>query len=265
MKTNGLKNQNYVQKIKSVVLVIGLGLLLIPFSASGETVSRVKMGAFDYIPFYAEENGIIEGIATDVAGELFRQMNLEAETAMYPLKRLLHNLEKGETDAVMILIKTPEREKYLHFTVPVITVRGLIWSAADRKGGAVEFEKLEDLKSYRIGVTLGYSYGAEFDSLLKTMPYVDTANADILNYKKLAAGRIDIFPGNEIVAKGIFKKNPEFKGKFVHSRKSFIEWPLHMGISRKSGLAGQLSEINRILSELKEKGFVDNAVIKYTE
>ncbi len=252
-------------KIRSFFLIVGLGLLLIPFSAFGETVSRVNLGAFDYVPFYAEENGSLQGIAVDVAGELFRQMNMETETAMYPLKRLLQNLERGDTDAVMILIKTPERETFLHFTVPIVTVRGLIWSAADRKGGAVEFEKLEDLKPYRTGATLGYSYGAEFDAVLKTMPYVDTASSDILNYKKLAAGRIDIFPGNEIVAKGIFKRNPEFKGKFVHSRKSFIEWPLHMGISRKSGLAERLTEINRILTELRDNGFVENAVKKHTE
>ena len=60
---------------------------------------------------------------------------------------------------------------------------------------------------------------------------VDRVASDFLNYKKLLAGRIDIFPGNEIVARGLFKKHPEFRGKFLHSDRSFIEWVLRMGIS----------------------------------
>ena len=129
----------------------------------------------------------------------------------------------------------------------------------------MEFEKLEDLRQYTTGVTLGYSYGKEFDSISKTMTNIDSAPTDLQNYRKLLAHRIEIFPGNEIVAKGLFKKNSDLQGKFVHSERAFIEWELHMGIGKKSRLVSLIPEINKILSDLKSEGVIEKAVRKYTE
>ncbi|MEE4355701.1 MAG: transporter substrate-binding domain-containing protein [Desulfococcaceae bacterium] len=232
--------------------------------ASCGDMKKIRLTAFDYPPFYSKENGKIDGIAVELIREVFGRMKIETELGFYPLKRALRYMESGEADAQMILIKTAEREKYLHFTEPVMTVRGLIWSAADRKKGAVNFNSLEDLKPYKTGVTLGYSYGQEFDNMLKTMD-VDTASGDYNNYRKLLAHRIDIFPGNEIVAKGLFKKHPELKGKFVHSDKSFMEWTLYMGISKKSEFVPMIPGINKVLKELKDEDFISKTVRKYTE
>ncbi len=246
-------------------MVCVLSMLFISFSSAFcQDMKKIKIAAFDYPPFYSEENGEIQGIAVEVLRELFGRMNIETELRLYPLKRSLIYLKKGKADGLMILIKTAEREEYLQYTEPVITVRGLIWSAADRKGGAVNFDSLEDLRPYKIGVTRGYSYGQEFDNMLKTMN-TDVARRDYDNYKKLMARRIDIFPGNEIVAKGLFENHPEFKGKFVHSDKSFIEWNLHMGISKKSKFVQIIPDINKILNDLKNEGFIDETVRRYTE
>jgi len=165
---------------------------------------------------------------------------------------------------VMILIKTPERSRYLQFTEPVMTVRGLIWSVAGQNQGAIHFSHLEDLKPYRIGVTLGYSYGPEFDALLKTMT-AEPAASDYLNYKKLLAQRIDIFPANEIVARGLFKKHPELQGKFHHSDRSFIQWVLRMGIGKKSALVPLIPQINQELARLEATGFIRDTVARFTE
>ena len=247
----------------SIICCVVLLFLSVPSIFCQET-KKIQLAAFDYPPFYSEENDEIYGIAVDLIHELFERMNMETELKMYPLTRALSYLKDGTTDGLMILIKTAEREGYLLYTDPVITVRGLIWSAADRKGGAVNFNRLEDLTSYKIGITRGYSYGQEFDNLLKTL-HVDVVNTDYTNYKKLMAHRIDIFPGNEIVAKSLFKKYPEFKGKFVHSDNSFIEWSLHMGIGKHSRLVSMIPAINKILGDLKTEGFIDKIVKKYTE
>lgn len=223
----------------------------------------IRLVAFDYPPFYQMRGNALEGIAVDLGQQLFDRLGIRPEFSGFPLKRALDMLRNGEADAIIILIKTPEREEFLHFTEPVLTVRGLIWAAANRKKEAVHFDKLEDLKKYRIGVTRGYSYGPEFDALLTTMN-VDVANRDYLNYLKLIEGRIDIFPGNEIVAGGLFKEHPELRSKLVHSSKSFIEWELRIAVSKKSPYASMLPEINAVLSDLKREGIVDGLVGKYT-
>lgn len=228
--------------------------------AASEPQQPVQLVAFYYPPFYTNETKPVSGIAVDVGDELFRRLEMKTELTMYPLKRALNNLETGHADAVMILIKTTERQKYLQYTRPIMTVRGLIWTV----GKPVPFYSLEDLRNYKIGVTQGYSYGEDFDSLLKTMQ-VETANTDYHNYLKLKEHRIDIFPGNEIVAKGLFKKHPELSGQFVHSENSFINWVLRMAVSKKSPLVAKLPEINRILAEMEEEGFIDEVVKRYTE
>ena len=127
-----------------------------------------------------------------------------------------------------------------------------------------EFDKLSDLGKYKIGITTGYSYGEKFDDFLKTAEK-DSANSDYSNYRKLMNGRIDIFPGNEIVAKGLFRKYPELAGRFVHSDKSFVVWTLYMTVSKRSLLAGRMDEINRILADMINEGFIEKTVSGYTE
>lgn len=227
--------------------------------------ARFHMAAFHYPPFYWEENGVVEGIGADLVEAVFHRLGEKPVLKLYPLKRALHHMETGDVDGIMILIQTPEREAYSMFTDPAVMVRGLIWSAADRPGGAVEFRTLKDLMPYSMGVTLGYSYGEALDSLISQMRDVESAPSDLQNYRKLLFKRIEIFPGNEIVARGLFKRNPALQGKFVHSKNAFIKWPLRMGVSRKSPLARRIPEINEVLLELKAAGTVDAIVNKYTQ
>ena len=240
-----------------------LTLLFVTFSASGQTTDTVKLVAFEYPPFYYEEQGQIKGIAWELVQELFHRMNRKIDISLYPLKRALYLLENSEADALMILIRTNEREEYLNFTIPVISVRGLIWYAGDRDDGPISYQSLDDLKEYTVGVTLGYSYGQEFDDKIREFPRVESAATDVQNFRKLQAHRIDIFPCNEILARGIFNRYPEFQGAFSHSDRSFILWNLRMGIGKESVLAGRVQEINRIISDLRSEGFVDAVVDKY--
>lgn len=223
----------------------------------------IRLLGFDYAPFYQQGRGDLEGIAVDLAQALFPRLGLRPEVSLFPLKRALSMLKEGQADGTMILIRTPEREQFLHFTEPIMTVRGLIWSVANRDEGTIQFDTLEDLKDYKIGVTRGYSYGTEFDELLKSMS-VDMANSDYSNYLKLIQGRIDIFPGNEIVAEGLFKRYPELRGRLTHSDKSFMEWDLCIAVSRRSEYADLLPAINEVLQTLKDEGVVDRIVEKYT-
>ena len=253
--------------LRKIFLYLSASLVFISaFSAAlgAREATVVKLAAFDYPPFYYDKDNRVQGIAVDLVDALFSRMNMKHEIRIYPLKRALENLKTGKNDGIMILIKTPEREQSLIYTSPVLTVRGVLWWAADGKRSGLEFERLEDLTPFRIGVTRGYSYGIELDNILKNM-MVDVVGSDLLNFKKLLWHRIDAFPCNEIVAKGLFKSNKAFQGKFIHSKNAFIEWKLHMAISKKSDLTDKINEINTIIDDLKKEGFINNTVKKYIE
>lgn len=248
-----------------IYLSLIFGVLSVSCPLSAQDIKTVSLVSFDYPPFYFLENDEVRGIGTDLVTEVFRRLGIKHVLTMYPLKRALLYLESAQADGLMILLKTPEREKYLSYTEPVITVRGLIWSAASRNGGPVEFEELTDLKLYSIGITRGYSYGVKLDRILKEMPQVEIANTDLQNYRKLIGHRIEIFPGNEIVARGLFKQHPELKGKVRASQKSFIEWTFHMGVAKQSPLVSLIPQLNQIIAELQKEGFIQASTKKYTE
>ncbi|WP_319524393.1 transporter substrate-binding domain-containing protein [uncultured Desulfosarcina sp.] len=254
---------------KRVVQTAGMiGLCIVLFfsvpMAFGQDTGKIKLAAFDYQPFFYQESNEIHGLGVDLGNELFRRLHLETELTLYPLKRALEYMKDGTVDAIMILVKTPERERFLVYSEPLVPAKGYIWSAADRQGGPVNFERLEDLRPYKIGVTVGYSYGGPMDAFLKSIN-TDAAPQEYLSFKKLMAHRVDIVPATDIIAGSMIKKHPEFHGKFAHSSKPFHEADYYMGIGKKSGLAQMVPLLNKTITEMKAEGFVDKIIKKYTE
>jgi len=235
-------------------------LLLLIASLQGSELKKIQLGGFNYPPFYINNNERASGIGVDLANELFKRMNIKPSVTIYPMSRLLYNMKTGQTDGALFLLKTSERCKYLTYSTPIMTIPGQLWSAAGRQGGAIE---LEDIGECRVGVTQGYSYGEKFDSQLKKL---NTASAysDYANYKLLLAGKIDVFPGNEIVAKSLFKAHSELDKKFIHGKSSFINWEFHMVVSKKSPLIKLLPEVNKHIADLRNEGVIDDIVSKYT-
>lgn len=225
---------------------------------------KIKLGAFDYPPFYVKETNKIQGIGVDLGNELFKRLHLETEQAMYPLKRALIYMEKGFVDGTMILVKTSEREQYILYSDPIVPANGYIWSAADREGGPIHFERLEDLRPYKIGATIGYSYGPSMDEFLKST-VTDSAPEEYYSFKKLMAHRVDIVPATAIITKSMIKRHPEFHGKFVQSKQSFHESSYYMGVSRKSRLAQMMPLINKTIADMKAEGVINGIIEKYTE
>jgi len=234
-------------------------LLLLTASLPGAELKEIHLGGFNYPPFYTKKNEVACGVGVELAHELFKRMNIKPSVLIYPMSRLLYKMKSGQTDGALFLLKTSERSKYLRYSIPIMTIPGQLWSAAGRQGGAIE---LKDIGKYRVGVTQGYSYGEKFDSLLKKL---NTASAysDYANYKLLLAGKIDVFPGNELVAKSLFKTHRELNKKFIHGKSSFVNWEFHMVVSKKSPLIKLLPEINKHIADLRNEGVIDAIVSKY--
>lgn len=251
-----------VSMLCAMLLSISMASVLFVSTAWAQKTNEVQLVGFTYPPFYQVKNGVMSGIAVDLAKELFSRLDRPYSLSIFPLKRTLSMLENGQADCVLILIKTAERQKYLYFTEPILTAKGVIWSAADRRKTPMNFKSFDDLRRYKIGVTRGYSYGSAFDAFLKTAD-VETANSDYSNLLKLLQHRIDIFPGNELVIESLIKQHPELQNKLLRSSRTFIEWDLRIAVSQKSRVAMLLPEIDAVLSDLKREGVVTEIVQKY--
>ena len=245
-----------LKKIVTLVVLLSMGFL---FSAD------VKMSEDPWPPYTYGKDGEItkKGIATDIVNELFKRLGMTTENKLFPWKRCLHQMEKGDRDGLMMLTKNADREKFLEFTIPVIEDKDLIWY---KKGNTKikEWADYKDLIGVKIGKSLGFNYGDAFNEAEKKYKLnTEEAPKDLFNFKKLKKGRIDVFICNKQAATSLMNSNPDLKGQFEFMKKPFKEIKFYLAFSKKSSIISKLPEINKILKEMLDEGFIDKVKSKY--
>ncbi len=90
-----------------------IGLLFQPGVSNGEEY-LVALGSWEpHIIF--DQNGQASGIDVEILNELARRANIKLRYKHFPFKRIFKMLQSGKADIVCSIIRTAEREKFLHF------------------------------------------------------------------------------------------------------------------------------------------------------
>ena len=121
-----------------------------------------------------------------------------------------------------------------------------------------DWKTLGDLKNYKFGATRGYTYTQEFWAAFDSKQLtVDVTDNDIQNFKKLFAGRIDIFPSGLVSGYRILHKEFE-SGKIellTYHRKPLSHTTGHLAFTRSRQDSGNLLQVfNHGLAKLKSEG-----------
>ena len=129
-----------------------------------------------------------------------------------------------------------------------------------------DWDTLEDLKGIHIGVTRGYSYGEEFDNAVKSGELkVQIVRKDELNFKKILAGRIDIFPYNKRA--GYYMLRQLFQAEdailLTYHQKPISSFTLHLLFSKNIESKRYLKLFNEGLKRLKASGKYDQYLSEY--
>ncbi|WP_237324169.1 substrate-binding periplasmic protein [Vibrio penaeicida] len=164
--------------------LLSILFILLSFNVQSRTINMVTV---DWAPFYGselEKNGVV----TAIVQEAFRRSNHQSTIRFMPWKRALVLVEDGEYDVAMGGYYTEARaEKYL-YSDPIFDVDvGLV---ALKKLGFNRYNSLQDLTPYRIGVSLGWANGKEFDEANYLTK--EEASNQILNVRKLFRQRVDM-------------------------------------------------------------------------
>jgi polar amino acid transport system substrate-binding protein len=128
-----------------------------------------------------------------------------------------------------------------------------------------DWQTLDDLKNYKFGATRGYTYTKEFWTAVESKRLqVDVTDSDKQNFKKLFAGRIDIFPSGLVNGYNFLQK--EFHvGKshlITYHSKPLSKTTGHLAFTRSRKNSEELRQIfNQGLAELKEEGLYDEFVL----
>lgn len=211
---------------------------------------------------YLSEHAPHYGFASHIIAEAFGLVGVEVEYGFFPWRRSFELAKKGATwDGTAVWLYSEERAASFYYTDSVIPSNTAFFHLND-----VEFDwnTMEDLKDKRIGTTLEYSYGPEFDEADKSgIIDPERVATDELNLKKLLKGRIEVFPGEVMVTYTQIREtfSKEDAARFTHHPKSLHRNLQYLLLSKANPDNERFAELfNEGLKQLKESGRYDQII-----
>ncbi|ADU62095.1 MAG: transporter substrate-binding domain-containing protein [Pseudodesulfovibrio sp.] len=169
-------------------LFLGLLALGLLSSLSALAADRVVLASLEWPP-YTGESLPGNGATSEVVREAFRVMGYELEIRFYPWNRAL-NEARLDKDIAGYFPEYPEhwhKDAFLNSDSVGSSSLGL----ASRQEMVINWQTLDDLRRYTLGVVAGYANTPEFDAMAKEGRLtIDHSSTDALNLRKVLAGRV---------------------------------------------------------------------------
>lgn len=230
-------------------------LIFLTTVARAEDVIRISTG--EYLPDYSQSYKHF-GLVPHIVTQSFAHEDFTVDWSFYPWARSKLLAQEVQRDATCCWARTAEREAEFLFSNPVLDRQYVLFHL---KSYDLDWDTLEDLRGIKIGATISYSYGAEFNKAEKSGELiVERVATDEQNFRKLVAGRIKIFAllkktGYKTIEKFLTKEQASL---ITHHPKPFHSYQNHLIISRAHPHGLELIEtFNRGLKKLKDKGDFD--------
>lgn len=190
---------------------LALMCFMLCWTAAAHAADTITVGAEDdWAPYSSLVGREAKGFAVDVVRESFAAVGVTVKFEVLPYTRCMAQAKAGRLvgcfDAVANALIAKD---YLWHDHPLFTTRMNVYSLA----GSTESGLLaSDLEGKTVGVERGYEYGDAFDLNTKILRKVVDKNDQ--GFKMLLGKRIQYMAAEERIAKALFGKFPEFKGKF---------------------------------------------------
>ncbi len=236
-----------------IYLLLFLFLIMsVPRNISAEELFRIT--TWEWLPYISEDMENY-GPLCQAVKEAFALEGVKVEFGFYPWKRAMKMVRQGKWDGTIIWTPTPERKKFVDYSDPLFVETMNFFHL---KSYQFEWKIFDDLNDIRIGATFGYNYGEAFRNAEKAgLIRVDWASRDELNFKKLVAKRIDIFPVELAAGYAFIKKylKPADISLITHHPKYLKKETYHLLFSKKIERNRQMiKRFNRGLNHLRESG-----------
>lgn len=145
--------------IRKLYVITGSILLMFFGCISAAHARSLTIASAEWLPYHSKElqNG---GVLTDIVRAAFKRAGHDTSILYYPRKRALTLVESASTDILVGANYSEEGENTFLFSQPYYsTYVGFI---ALKSLGIEEYDSLQDLAEFSIGINTGYTYGEEF-------------------------------------------------------------------------------------------------------
>lgn len=247
-------NQSLCQRFsRGAALTVCLACFAAGAAASPPQTLRLANGEW---PPYTGRHLPAHGCDSQVVAESFALEGIRVEYEFLPWARGLLLSQNGVIDGAIEWAGTPEQRR-THFVNEEPLSRQQ-WVFFSRRDTPLPWQRLEDLKDRTIGLTIGYAYNDVFAELRQQRPAMfKEAASDLLNFKKLLSGRIDLFPIERAVGYHLIRTelSPEEQAMLAEDSTPLAEFTPHLLLSRAHPENEQRMQLfERGLRRLKASG-----------
>jgi polar amino acid transport system substrate-binding protein len=171
---------------KSVAIALSLLTVAAASTASADEKIAVDDGT---VPFmYADAQKAAAGVYPALVREAFKRMGVPAQVSALPWKRALAGLDTGE-NAIAGLYMNNERKAKYDFSEKLYEETLIVYVP---KAKSIPLNGFASLKGMTVGVVRGWSYGDEFDAMVKAGDVkAEEAGSESANLQKLTHGRLN--------------------------------------------------------------------------
>jgi polar amino acid transport system substrate-binding protein len=200
------------------------------------------------------------GIEPEIVTAAYSRKGYTVKFDFMAWTRVLEDVRDGKYDAATSASFTEERAKEYFYSEsymqsPIVFYR--------RTGEAIHWNRLEDLKLYKIGVVRGYSYSPGFDKA--DFLQKKEAPTDILNIKKLLLKQADLIVMDQMVGHYIInnKLSNHERNNLEVMYPPLISDKLHLMFSKKApDVSEKIAAFNDGLKEIREDGTLQKIMEK---
>lgn len=229
-------------------------------SATATPMNTVRLTSGEWPPYLSEKLPHF-GLASRIVTDAFALKGITVEYGYFPWARSLKLAQDGDWDGSLIWHKTPERDKDFYFSETVVTGENVFFYL---KSKPFNWKEMKDLAGKHIGATIDYNYGdafakAEADGTLT----VERVSSDEQNFRKLLAGRIDIFPLDLDVGLAMLRESftPEEAAQITYHPLPIESYTYSLMLSKKVERNKELIDLfNAGLKELIASGKVQQYI-----
>lgn len=214
-------------------LLLPLCLATSAHAAAPAEQGVMRLASLDWLP-YVSARLAQEGWSSFVADTAAQKFGYRAKIEYFPWTRAM---QLGTRDTryagYFPAYHTEERTHTCHFSAPIgSSTVGLVFL----KNAPVRWTTVQDLASLKIGAVAGFSNGPAIDSMVREgKMQLDVSPSDMLNLRKLLAGRVDAVVMDKLVLRYLLATEPSLereKHRFAFHDKPLAELSLHICFQR---------------------------------
>ncbi len=191
------------------------------------------------------------GFFPELVSEAFKRVGYTVKMEFYPWARVIAMMKKGKADVIYGVYHSKEREQFLIYSKPILEVQEVLISMKGRK---ITYQKLTDLKLYKIGVVREAVHEKAFDAADYLKKYEDVNHEQ--NIKLLVIGRIDLMAGSrDVIFSIVRQKYPQYLDQIEVVIPPLSKNKAHIGFSKKAANSRAVSTaFDKALTILKKDG-----------